>query len=111
MTDEEVKQLDQLFDKKISTLTQRTESGFADLTKIVEHGFATVTAQIDTVARHLAIVHEKVTGMQTTQSEHSDQLGRIERRLNQDLDRLDDHGTRIETLEAKAGHLPTPPRS
>jgi len=111
MTDDETRKLEQLFDKKISTLTQRTEAGFADLTKVVEHGFRTVTAQIDTVARHLAIVDEKVTRVQTTQGEHSDQLGRIERRLSHHLDRLDNHGTRIETLEAKTAHLPTPPRS
>lgn len=114
MTDDEVRKLDQLFDRKlkplqeaVSTTNKKVEEGF----KSFSEELAGVNQRLDTVARHLENVDEnltsvdtRLTGVEKTQSEHSNQLERIERGLVR-------HGDRLDVLEAKTAHLPTPPRS
>jgi chromosome segregation ATPase len=109
MADNSLEQIEQLLDKKLSENQAATAAKIDQLAKRVDEGFANTatTAQIDTLANHI----QKVKDDLGSQLDEQDQtLGRIERRLNTDLDRLDDHGTRIERLEAKTAHLPAPPR-
>lgn len=133
MADISLKQIEQLLDKKLSEnqegtaakigqLAKRVDQGFANtatteqlsaLTKRVEEGFANAATieQIDAVAKHLAEANAHLGEIDATLKHQSESLEAISRRLNSDLDRLDDHGARIKQLEAKTAHLPAPPTS
>lgn len=122
MADISLERIEQLFDKKFTAMNgqledrmqelgqdnAQTRERITELAKQVDEGVANAatTAQIDTLANHLQEFRDNI-GSQL--NEQGDTLARIERRLNTDLDRLDDHGQRIETLEAKTAHLPAPP--
>lgn len=108
MADNSLEQIEQLLDKKLSENQAATVAKIDQLAKRVDEGFAgaATTAQIDTLASHIRKAKDDL-GSQL--DEQDETLARMERRLNTDLDRLDDHGKRIEALEAKTTHLPSPP--
>lgn len=102
MTDDELRQLDLLFDNKLSPIRE-TLNG-------VHKEIQGVNQRLDTVAGHLVEADEKLgavdarlTSIEQTQNQDSEQLDRIERKLVKQDDRL-------EVLEAKTGDLPTPPK-
>lgn len=103
MTDDEVKKLDQLLDKKFSALRQEVST----LAAKTDQGFTKLTGQIDTVAAHLAKAHEKLDKAEAARQVDSQRLERIERNISGHTDRLDTHHERIAVVEAKTAHLPT----
>ncbi len=103
MTDDLLKQLDQLFDNKLSAMRTESNSELGAIEKHMDEGFTTLSAQIDTVAAHLGTAIESLCKVEKTQQDHSELLTRIDRRLEK-------HGVRIETLEAKTAHLSVPRR-
>lgn len=98
-----LKQLNQLFDNKLKPVRDELIGQLAELSKRVQDGLIEVTAQLDTVAGHLAEVSDDLDDVKQTQQDHSEQLSRIERALVK-------HDDRLGVLEAKTAHLPTPPR-
>lgn len=131
MTDDEVQKLDQLLenlatvrkevhdsrthlDERISETNKqlsKTNERLTQQAKSSREGDDRIAGRLDLVAAHLARLDDDVIQVKEIVSGHSEDLDKIQRRLNKDLDRVDDHGTRIEALEAKTGHLPTRPRS
>ncbi len=97
-----LEQLDQLFDNKLSpikeelgALNKRLDLVAVQVAK-VDDRLVNAGGRLDTVESGLKSVIE-------TQGEQSRQLDRIERALVK-------HGDRLEILEEKTAHLPTPPR-
>ncbi len=103
MADISLEQLDKLFDKKLSPIRKELKGVNTRLDLVAGH-----VVKID---RRLDTVEEALKTVLDTQQRHTQQLATIERLQSHDTDRLDDHGTRIETLEAKTAHLPSQPRS
>ena len=97
-----LEQLNQLFDNKLTPIREElgTINGHLDL---VATTVARVDDRLEKVEGRLETVDEGLQAVIQTQGQHGDQLGRIERKLVSHDDRLD-------VLEAKTAHLPTPPR-
>jgi len=97
-----LEQLEGLFDSKLAPIQEQ-------LKKLdpIETELKAVNKRLDLVAAQVARVGDDVTEVHKQVKEQSQTLGLIQRRLERDLDRLDDHGRRIEVLEDKTSHLPT----
>lgn len=120
-----LEQLNQLFDNKFKAFREHIDEDFRAahqdalrtnerITKLSQ-GFhedqTRLNNRLDLVAAQVATVGDDVNAVKEIVSGHADDLDKIERLHHTDLDRLDDHGRRIETMEAKTAHLRTPPRS
>ena len=120
MTDDEVGKLDQLLEN-MSQLREHVDEGFSGLRKDNRTTNERVTKQsqflrddqnriinrLDLVAAQVVKVGDEVTEVKEIVSEHTDAFEKIQRRLDRDLDRLDEQHGRMEALEGKTGHLPT----
>lgn len=119
-----LEQLKPLFDKQLSAIQEHVDDGLAKVRQDTLRTNERITKQsqlfhddqtrlnnrLDLVAAQVAKVGDDVAEVKEIVSGHTGELDRLQRRVNQDLDRLDNHGERIETLEAKTPHLPTAPR-
>jgi outer membrane murein-binding lipoprotein Lpp len=119
-----LEQLNQLFDNKLKVLrehvdesfraarqdTQRANERITKLSQGFHEDQTRLNNRLDLVAAQVATVGDDVNAVKEIASGHAEDLDKIQRLHDSDLDRLDDHGGRIETLEAKTAHLPTPPR-
>ena len=100
MTDDELNKIDQLLDKKFSAMRQDVATDINALgTKL--------TAQIDTVAAHLAKANEKLDKAEEARQVDSQRFESVNRNISGHTDRLDAHHERIAVVEAKTSHLPT----
>jgi chromosome segregation ATPase len=123
MTDNEVRKLDQLLEN-INQLRTHVEDGFSGLRKDNRTTNERLTKQsqsfredqtrvinrLDLVAAQVVKVGDDVTEVKEILSEHTDEFEKIERRLDAERDRVDEHHQRISTVEAKTQHLPVPPK-
>jgi DNA anti-recombination protein RmuC len=91
-----LEQLNELFDNKLSPIKDELGAIIKRLDLVAAH-----VAKVD---ERLNTVEESLTTVTETQDQHSQQLTRIERAIVKHADRLD-------VLEAKTSHLPTPPHS
>jgi chromosome segregation ATPase len=121
MTDPEDRKLDQLLEN-INQLRADVEDGFSGLRKDNRTTNERITKQsqtfrddqnrvinrLDLVAAQVVKVGDDVTEVKEILSEHTDGFEKIERRLDAQLDRVDQHHQRISAVEAKTRHLPTP---
>jgi septation ring formation regulator EzrA len=129
MTDSEVDKLDQLLqnmaqfrkevhdsaarlDERVSETNKhlsKTNERLTQQSKWSREGDDRIAGRLDLVAAHLARLDDDVIEVKEIVSGHSEDLDTLQRRLEKDLDRLDDHGKHIDILDAKTAHLPTPP--
>jgi predicted nucleic acid-binding Zn-ribbon protein len=91
-----LEQLNELFDNKLDPVRKELRA--------INNRLDLVAAQVAKVGDNVAEVKEIVSG-------HTQDLDKLQRRMTQGLDRLDDHAKRIDAVEAKTAHLPTPPHS
>jgi uncharacterized coiled-coil DUF342 family protein len=96
---DELRQLRSDQSKTNDRVTKQSQSFHEDMTRLGN--------RLDLVAAHVARVGDDVTEVHEQQAEQSKKLDLLQRRLERDLDRLDDHGRRLEVLEDKTSHLPT----
>jgi DNA repair ATPase RecN len=116
MADNNLKQLQELFDRNLKPINERLDGIDQRLdTQLgkINRELGGINERLDLVAGHLATVDERLFKVEEIQKDHSRQLSdqdaaldRIERQLVKKDDRLDEHAERIEKLERKTAHLP-----
>lgn len=122
MADDLVSQLDKLFDKKLSALREHVDGRFREVgrdnletnnritrqSQRFTESLTRLNNRLDLVAAQVVAVGDDAGETKELVSGLPDQLERIERSVSGLTDRLDQHAERLQTVEAKTRHLPTP---
>ena len=78
---------------------KKKKDEFTKLYKYLDKQFLAVGQQFNAVDGQFKVANQKLDGIQKQLIEADNRTGRIEKKLDASVERLDDHGRRIENLE------------